>query len=143
MIILDTNVISEPLRAAPDGNVVRWLDAQAVETLWLTSIGLAEIRYGIAALPRGHRRNTLHSRFEDEVLPVFGERVLGFNADATVEYARIRASARAAGRPPGDFDALIAAIVKTHGGAVATRDVAPFAAAGLRVIDPFNAGYAE
>lgn len=138
MIIVDTNVISEPLRRAPDPGVIRWLDAQAVETLWLTSISLAEIRYGIAVLPRGRRRRSLHERVEREVLPLFADRVLGFDSAASGPYANLRAAARTAGEAIGDFDALIAAIAKAHGATVATRDTGPFAASGVPVINPFT-----
>jgi toxin FitB len=138
VIVLDTNVLSEPLRPQPNPTVLAWLDAQAVETLYLTSVSLAELRFGIAALPPGRRRQTLHDRLEGDVLPVFADRTLSFDAQATLAYAALRAEARAAGRAIGDFDALIAAIAQTHGFAVATRDGAPFHAAGIDVIDPFE-----
>jgi predicted nucleic acid-binding protein len=138
VIVLDTNVLSEPLRQRPHAGVVAWLDAQAVETLYLTTISLAELRFGVAALPEGKRRQILHDRIEREVLPVFAMRTLGFDDDATVAYAALRAEARAAGQAIGDFDALIAAIARVRGFAVATRDTAAFRAAGVAVIDPFG-----
>lgn len=139
MIILDTNVVSEPLRPSPDQAVVAWLDAQMAETLFLTSITLAEVRYGIAALPSGQRRTSLGERLEGEVLPLFAGRILSFDEPATREYATIRAQTRAAGLAIGDFDALIASIATAHRFGVATRDVAPFEAAGIAtVINPFT-----
>jgi toxin FitB len=137
VIILDTNVISEPLRPKPGAGVVAWLDAQAPETLYLTTISLAEVRYGIACLPEGRRRQTLHDRFEGEFLPLFHERTLAFDEPATIAYAALRA--RALGSPIGDFDALIASIASVTGFTVATRDTAPFEAAGVAVVNPFDA----
>ena len=139
MIILDTNVLSETLRPSPDKQVVEWLDAQIAETLFLTTITLAEVRYGIAALPTGKRKTGLDERFEAELLPLFAGRVLAFDEPATREYALLRSQTRAAGLAIGDFDALIASIAKAHRFGVATRDVAPFEAAGVpSVIDPFK-----
>lgn len=137
MIILDTNVLSEPLRASPSASVVGWLDAQSVETLFLTTVTLAEIRFGIASLPEGRRRSTLAARFDEDLLPLFAGRVLPFDVAVADVSADLRASARAAGRPVGLADAQIAAIASTLGFAVATRDTAPFAAMGVPVIDPF------
>jgi predicted nucleic acid-binding protein len=139
VIILDTNVLSEPLRPSPDERVVEWLDAQIVETLFLTTVTLAEVRYGIAALPSGKRRTGLAERFEAELLPLFAGRILPFDEPATLEYAALRGQARAAGLAIGDFDALIASIARAHRFGVATRDVAPFESAGVAsVIDPFG-----
>jgi toxin FitB len=138
MIILDTNVISEPLRSRPVVRVVAWLDAQAIETLYLTTISLAEVRYGIACLPKGRRRQTLHDRFEGEFLPLFQGRTLAFDEPATTAYATLRAQARARGLAIGDLDALIASIASATDYAVATRDTAPFEAAGVAVVNPFD-----
>lgn len=137
MIILDTNVLSEPLRPKPDDRVVRWLDAQVLETLYITTISLAEVRLGIAALPRGKRQRVLDTRFEDEFLPHFPGRILDFDEPASARYAAIRARARAEGNALGGFDALIAAIADSRGYAVATRDTGPFRAGYVPVIDPF------
>jgi predicted nucleic acid-binding protein len=138
VIILDTNVISEPLRPRPSADVVAWLDAQAIETLYLTTISLAEMRYGIACLPEGARRKKLHDRFEGEFLPLFHGRTLAFDDPATTVYAALRGQARAQGRPIGDFDALIASIASATGFTVATRDTTPFEAAGVVVVNPFD-----
>jgi predicted nucleic acid-binding protein len=139
VIILDTNVLSEPLRPSPDMQVVQWLDAQIAETLFLTTLTLAEVRFGIAALPSGKRKSGLTDRFEAEVLPLFAGRILAFDEPATREYATLRGRARTAGLAIGDFDALIASIAKAHRFGVATRDAAPFEAAGVAsVIDPFK-----
>lgn len=138
MIVLDTNVLSEPLRPQPDPRAVAWLDAQVVETLYLTTIGLAEIRLGIATLSLGRRQDSLRQRFEDAVLPVFGTRILPFDERASAVYASMRAAARNAGRELPEMDALIAAIVKSNELTIATGDTGPFVAAGVPVINPFD-----
>lgn len=142
MILLDTNVLSEPLKPAPDPTVLAWLDAQAIETLYVPTITLAEIRFGIAALPDGKRRAILSQRMEEQILPAFADRILSFGIEATVTYATLRTRARLAGRAIGVADGYIAAIAAEHGFAVATRDTAPFLAAGIPVINPWEAGMA-
>lgn len=140
MIVLDTNVVSEPLRQRPDRGVVTWLDAQSIDTLYLTIVTVAELRFGVASLPTGARRNRLSRAIEEDLLPLFADRVLAFEVDATAIYAERRAAARAAGRAVGDFDALIASMAAARRFAVATRDVAPFEAMGAEVINPFEIG---
>lgn len=138
MILVDTNVISEPLQPMPDRRVVDWMDAQAVETLFLSAITVAELRFGVAVLPAGKRRDRLAARLEQEVLPLFADRVLPFDLGASQSFATLMASARAKGETIGKADGLIAAIAASRGLAVATRDTAPFLAAGLAVIDPWT-----
>jgi predicted nucleic acid-binding protein len=136
MIILDTNVLSEPMRA--DGNVAvaAWLDRQITDTLYLTTVNLAELLLGIELLPLGLRRSKLKARI-DEIVNVFGERrTLVFDARATRFVAVLVARARAAGYAIAVADGQIAAIAAAHGFSVATRDTAPFVAAGIPVIDP-------
>jgi toxin FitB len=138
MILLDTNIVSEPLKAAGDTNVLAWIDAQLIETLWLSTISLAELRFGIAVLPEGKRRDALHFGLEQRVLPLFVGRILAFDEAASQSYAVLRASARAAGLAIAPADGYIAAIAAAHGFAVATRDTSPFEAAGLTVINPWT-----
>lgn len=138
MILLDTNVISEPLRVAPDARVLAWLDAQPVETLYLSAITVAELRVGIARMPEGKNRNRLRDRIETEVLPRFSGRVLAFDLAATQPYANLMTRARAAGVTIGNHDGCIAAIALAGGMVVATRDTTPFQAAGVSVIDPWQ-----
>ncbi len=138
MIVLDTNVVSELMKSAPDPMVIRWVDAQADRALFLTTFTLAEIRYGIAALPDGRRRTGLSVAFEDRIRPLFEDRILDFDEAASHAYAKVRARMRPAGRAIGDLDALIAAIVVAHGARLATRDVRPFAEAGISVVDPWR-----
>ncbi|KVQ65593.1 type II toxin-antitoxin system VapC family toxin [Burkholderia territorii] len=137
MILVDTNVISEPLRREPSGAVIEWLDAQIVETLFLSAISLAEMRFGVAALPAGRRRDWLDQSIEQRVLPLFRGRILPFDDAASKAYASLRAKARAAGHALVPADGFIAATAAANSLIVATRDVAPFEAAGLRVIDPW------
>ncbi|MGE0385236.1 MAG: type II toxin-antitoxin system VapC family toxin [Gammaproteobacteria bacterium] len=139
MILLDTNVVSEPLRATPERRVVEWLDAQPLETLYLSVITVAELRFGIARLPAGRRRNGLRERLETQVMPAFAGRVLAFDLPATAAYAELMARAQAAGVAVGFADAMIAAIATVNGMTVATRDTAPFAALRVQVIDPWAA----
>jgi hypothetical protein len=138
MIVLDTNVISEPLRPAGEVAVLTWLDQQDVETLYLTAVTVAELRFGIAALPLGKRRGRLEEDFEERILSLFTGRILPFDEDAAIPYARIRSEARSKRKAIGITDAFIAAIAAHHGFTVATRDVAPFKAAGIPVINPWN-----
>ncbi|NTZ06059.1 type II toxin-antitoxin system VapC family toxin [Burkholderia metallica] len=137
MILVDTNVISEPLRREPNAAVIEWLDAQNVETLFLAAISLAEMRFGVAALPEGRRRDWLEQSIEQRVVPLFRGRILPFDDAASKAYASLRAKARGTGNPMASADGFIAATAAANGLIVATRDVAPFEAAGLRVIDPW------
>jgi hypothetical protein len=138
MILLDTNVISEPLRLTADPGVLAWIDAQNIETLYLAAISLAELRFGVAALPPGKRKDSLHHNLERRVIPLFKGRILPFDAEATQAYAELRARARSAGKAIGAADGYIAATALVNGFAVATRDVSPFEAAGVEVINPWE-----
>ncbi|RQT57387.1 type II toxin-antitoxin system VapC family toxin [Burkholderia cepacia] len=137
MILVDTNVISEPLRREPNAAVIEWLDAQNVETLFLAAISLAEIRLGVAVLPEGRRREWLHQSIEQRVLPLFRGRILPFDDAASKAYASLRARARAAGVAIAPSDGFIAGTAEANGLIVATRNVTPFEAMGIRVIDPW------
>jgi predicted nucleic acid-binding protein len=138
VILLDTNVISEPLRSAPEQRVVAWLDGQPLETLYLSVITVAELRYGVARLPSGRRRKLLAEQLETQVLPTFTGRVLAFDLPVTQAYADLMARAQATGQPISMADGLIAAIAMTNRMIVATRDAKPFTAVGLKVIDPWQ-----
>jgi predicted nucleic acid-binding protein len=138
MILLDTNVLSEPLKLTGDAGVLTWIDAQIIETLYLSTISLAELRFGIAALPAGNRRDTLHASLEQRILPLFGGRILPFDLAASEACAVLRARARAQGKAIAPADGYLAATATTHGLMVATRNTGPFEAAGLAVINPWN-----
>ena len=138
MILLDTNVISEPLKLSADAGVLAWIDAQSIDTLYLSAISLAKLRFGIAALPTGKRKETLHLGLEQRILPLFADRILPFDAIASQAYADILSTARAQGRAISTADGYIAATAKRHGFMVATRDASPFEAAGVAVINPWT-----
>lgn len=138
MILLDTNVISEPQRQAPNARVIDWIDAQALETLYLSAVTVAELRAGIALMPAGKRRDGLHANLEKRLLPMFANRVLSFNMACTKAYAELLAKSRAAGLAIETADAFIAAVALANGFTVATRDTSPFEAAGLNVINPWD-----
>ncbi|WP_315903392.1 MULTISPECIES: type II toxin-antitoxin system VapC family toxin [Photorhabdus] len=132
------NVISEPLRLSGHPAVVAWIDAQNVETLYLSAISLAELRFGVAALSNGKRKDTLHRNLERSVVPLFTGRILPFDAAASEAYADIMARAKSEGKAIGKADGYIAAIAEANGLIVATRDTSPFEAAGLTVINPWK-----
>jgi hypothetical protein len=137
MIILDTNVLSEPLRPTPDGVAVRWLDAQEPGTLFITAITVAELHCGVELLPAGKRKKALKSALTDEVLPLFGDRVLAFDAQAAVAFGKLHAVRRAAGAPISFADCAIAAIAQLHGFALATRNQRDFEHLPIKLIDPW------
>ena len=137
MIVLDTNVISEAMRPAPHPAVRAWLNEQVAETLYLTSVTLAEMLFGIAVLPAGRRKSTL-TRSLDGLLALFGDRVLPFDADAARHHSVLAVAARNAGRGFPTPDGYIAAIAASRGFIVASRDTSPYQAGGLRVVDPWQ-----
>ena len=137
MILLDTNVVSEAMKPAPDEAVRAWLDEQAAETLFLSSVTIAELMFGIGALPEGKRKERLTEAL-DGVMELFADRVLPFDVDAARRYADLAVKARAAGKGFPTPDGYIAAIAAARGFAVATRDTSAFVAAGVEVIDPWT-----
>jgi predicted nucleic acid-binding protein len=137
VIILDTNLISEAMKIMPARQVQAWLDAQPGASLYSTAINVAELQFGLAILPAGRRRQFLQNRFDAAILPLFAGRLLAFDVDAAHAYAGLMARARIEGQAIEQPDGFIAAIAMTRGYAVATRDVAPFIAAGVTVIDPW------
>jgi len=139
MILLDTNVVSEAMKPEPNAAVLNWLDEQAAETLYLSSVTIAELLFGIGALPAGRRKGNLTAAL-DGLLALFDGRVLSFDTSAARRYADLAVKARSAGRGFPTPDGYIAAIAASHGFAVATRDTSAFDAAGLAVIDPWQAG---
>jgi hypothetical protein len=138
VIILDTNVVSEPMRPRGDPAVLAWLDQQAADILYLTTTSLAELLVGVASLPAGKRRRGLDAALADILADLFGPRILPFDETAAKAYAPLVARARAAGRSISMADGQIAAIALTRGFAIATRDTAPFAAVGVPIINPWR-----
>ena len=138
MIILDTNVISEPMKASGNPAVQNWLDRQSAETLYLTSTSLAELLVGIEVLQDGKRKAGLGAALSKLLPKLFGSRILPFDANAAQAYAPLIARAHVNGRSISVGDGQIAAIAKVHGYIVATHDTEPFIAAGVAVINPWD-----
>jgi toxin FitB len=138
MILLDTNVVSEAMKPEPGPAVRSWLDEQTAETLFLSSVTIAELMFGIGSLPKGKRKDRLTAAL-DGVLELFAGRILPFDTGAARRYADLAVKARAAGKGFPTPDGYIAAIAAAHDFAVASRDASAFAAAGLTVIDPWTA----
>ena len=138
MIILDTNVISEPMK--PNGNpaVQAWLDRQTAETLYLTATSLSELLVGIEILPDGKRKQGLDTALRELIVRLFGSRILSFDQQAAIAYAPLVLRARTSGRVISVADGQIAAIATAYGFTIATRDIAPFVAAGVPVINPWE-----
>lgn len=136
MIVLDTNVVSEAMKPQPDAAVMVWLNAQVAETLYLSSVSLAELLYGVAALPDGKRKSRLGEAL-DGLIRLFDGRILPFDTEAAQIYAKRAMAARQAGRGLPLPDGYIAAIAASRGYQVASRDIAPFEAAGVSVINPW------
>ena len=140
MIILDTNVVSEAMKPTPDATVRAWLNDQVAETLYLSSVTLAELLFGVTVLPAGKRKNRL-TRTLEGLLKLFEERVLPFDTDAARCFAGLTADARSRGRDLPTADGFIAAIAASHGFIVASRDTSPYEAAGVKVINPWLPPY--
>jgi predicted nucleic acid-binding protein len=137
MILLDTNVVSEATRVDAAPGVLEWINRQAAQTLYISSFTVAEMAFGIGTLPKGKRREEMAS-FLEAALRLFESRILPFDDRSARRYAELAVKARKAGRGFPIPDGYIAAIASAHGFAVATRDDSAFAAAGLRVIDPWK-----
>lgn len=137
MILLDINVVSEAMKPDPDPVVRTWLNAQAAETLYLSSVTLAELLFGIRALPAGKRKNLL-DRALTELLELFQDRVLPFDTDAARHYADLSVIARDGGCGFPTPDGYIAAIAASRGFIVASRDTSPYEATGVTVINPWR-----
>jgi hypothetical protein len=138
MIVLDTNVVSEAMKPEPHPAVRAWLNAQAAPTLYLCSVTLAELLFGIAALPSGKRKDML-AKALDTLLGLFRDRILAFDTDAARRYAELAVTARTVGRGFPTPDGYIAAIAASRGFMIASRDTAPYLAARLTVINPWDA----
>ena len=138
MIVLDTNVLAEFMTSPPSDAVVDWLNAQDSISLYITSISIAEICYGLQAMPEGKRRLLLEDRFEQFIAMAFASRILNFDEACARVYGEIRAYRKKIGRPLSDFDGQIAAIARTHGFSLATRNVKDFEHCLVELINPFT-----
>ena len=137
MIILDTNVVSEPMKHRGDAKVQAWLDRQDVETLYLTATSLSELLLGAELVPQGKRRQALADALDALLNRLFGSRILPFDRPAAATYAALVAKARARGHSISVADGQIAAIAQRHGFTVASRDTKPFKAVGVPCVNPW------
>jgi len=140
MIVLDTNVISEMMRPNPSAAVSAWFETNPTSSLFTTTLTQSEILYGLALLPAGKR----HAALRPAALTIFDEylsgRVLPFDSAAALIYPEIAAARRKSGQPITQTDAQVAAIARSRGAALATRNVRDFAECGIAIIDPWAAG---
>jgi predicted nucleic acid-binding protein len=136
--LLDTNVLSELLRAAPDPAVMAWVIAQPAESLFVTSVTEAEMRLGARLIPAGKRRQLLERALTAMFTEDFAARIRPFDTAAVPAYVEVVWKRRAAGRPISQFDAQIAAIAVCHGDKLATRNVSDFEGCGVSLVDPWT-----
>ena len=138
MILLDTNVLSELMRPTPDSSVLAWMATQPAQSLYTTSITQAEILHGIMLLAQSQRRRAFEAAADAMFREDFIGRILSFGSDAASPYARIAVDRRRAGRPISQFDAQIAAIARSRGAMIATRNTADFEACGVDLVNPWE-----
>jgi toxin FitB len=138
MILLDTNVVSELIKVTPDGRVKTWLAGQLTSSLFIPAIVEAELRYGAAILPPGRRRENLIAMIEAILTEDFSDRILPFDSVAAVAYAAIGAERRRMGRPISQLDAQIAAVARSRGAVLATRNGTDFENCGIDIINPWS-----
>ena len=138
MIVLDTNVLSEPLKPAPDAGMMKWLAAQSPATLFITTITVAEMLVGIEKMPAGRKRKALAEALDLRLFPLFAGRTLGFDFLCARAFATVVASANAAGNDIDFADASIAAIAIANEYVLATRNVRDFRGTGVRLLNPWT-----
>lgn len=138
MIVLDTNVLSEIMKSSPAAAVLRWCVAHRASELFTTTITQAEILYGIEAMATGKRRSALQLAAETMFEEDFADRVLPFDGTAARLYATIAGVRRALGRPMAQWDTQIAAIVRSRGATLATRNSNDFENCGIRLVNPWT-----
>ena len=137
MILLDTNVVSETMKPQPDPSVLNWLNVQAAQTLYVSSVSFAELLFGVAALPKGQRQTRLQQAVEG-LTQMFKDRTLSFDLPAAREYAQLALLARKSGKGFPTADGYIAAIAASKGFIVASRDTSAYVAVKVEVINPWN-----
>jgi predicted nucleic acid-binding protein len=137
MIVLDTNVVAELMRAAPAPAVLAWLQQSSGTGLYTTSVTVAEIRYGVARLPDGRRKHDLQQA-ANEIFAAFPRQVLPFDLAAATAYADLVAGRERDGNPISGFDGQIAAICRSQAATLATRNTDDFVDTGISLIDPWQ-----
>ena len=138
MIVLDTNVLSELMKATPSEAVSSWVARQPPSSLFITTVAQAEILNGLALLPSGSRRDKLRAAAQAMFEEDFAGRILPFDIAAAYQFAEIAAERRQSGRPISQFDAQIAAIARSRGAALSTRNISDFEGCGLQIFNPWN-----
>jgi toxin FitB len=138
LIVLDTNVVSEMMRRAPDPAVMNWLNAQVTEELWLNSVVVSELLFGMARLPGGARKQLLAETIAAMLSEDFAGRILPFDLEAALIYAELAAGCESKGRPVAMADAQIAAICLAQGATLATRNLKHFEGLGLVLVNPWG-----
>jgi toxin FitB len=138
MIVLDTNVLSELMKSEPSQTVMSWVLKQSATSLFITTVTQAEILYGLVLLPIGRRREALRTAAQTMFEEDFSGRILPFDIAAAYQFAQIASERRQAGRPISQFDAQIAAITRSRGAALSTRNVSDFEGCGLQVLNPWD-----
>jgi predicted nucleic acid-binding protein len=138
MIIVDTNVLSEVMRPVPSARVIEWMEGLPGSGLFTTTITLGEVLFGLELVPAGKRRVALQRAIETMFEDQFSGRILSFDMHAARAFADISARCRRLGRPIGELDAQIAAIARSQGAAIATRNVSDFKDCGVELIDPWS-----
>ncbi len=139
MIVLDTNVVSELMRIAPEPAVLSWVRQHSSDGLYTTAVTIAEIRYGIARLPGGRRRETLRQA-ANEIIAAFPRQALPFDLAAADAYADVVSAREKLGTPIDGFDVQIAAICRSHAATLATRNTKDFTETGVTTVDPWQRG---
>jgi predicted nucleic acid-binding protein len=137
IVLLDTNVLSELLRAAPEAAVMAWFGEQPAQSLYVSAVTQAEMMLGARLLPAGKRRTALEAALRGLFEEDFAQRVLPFGSDAVPFYVDVVSARRSAGRPISQFDAQIAAIALQHGAKLATRNTTDFEDCGIALVDPW------
>ncbi|MDQ2995042.1 MAG: type II toxin-antitoxin system VapC family toxin [Pseudomonadota bacterium] len=137
MILIDTNIISEMMKPAPDAKVITWIDQQDIMHLYISTITIAELAYGINALPAGNRRNYLEKAFNSVVREAFEYRIFTFDEVAAHQYGIIMSQRKNIGKPMSMADGQIAAIAQAHNCTIATRNTNDFANSNLDLVNPF------
>ena len=138
MILIDTNIISEIMSQSPEPNVINWINNQDSLILFVSTITIAEINYGLRIMPDGQRKKLLTERFTYFITKAFEQRILSFNEDAANHYAEIMAHKKEIGRPMSIPDGQIAAVARSNELSIATRNTRDFDECGIILINPFN-----
>ena len=143
MILLDTNVVSELMKLAPEPAVMVWINTLPGSTVFISAVTQAEILYGVALVPEGKRREGLAQAARIAFETYFRGRILPFDPEAAEAFAALAAGRRQVGRPISQADAQIAAIARSRGADLATRNVADFEGCGVEIVNPWGSSAKE